>query len=755
MAGGVASPPMTDLGRLGRYTLLRRLAAGGMGEVYLGEVQGAANFTRRVAIKRILPHLARNEDFVSKFIDEAHLMVQLHHGNIVPVQELNDEDGELYIVMEYLPGRDLKAIIRRLKRERQTMAPDLAVWLCSELCAGLDYAHHKVDADGRCLDIVHRDVSPSNVVLGAGGEIKLLDFGIARARGGLHQSISGTLQGKFVYMSPEQADGRPVGPRADIFSAGLILYELLTGTRPFDAASETQTLRLARECKIKPPSAVCPQLPEAIDALVMRALEPQADRRWSTAGEFRRALLSALSAWGSATDARTLAALLRSLFPEGVVPSDSPQAPMSVDEALNMQLGALTPSVGALTRTVTQTGPSSARRPISTSVPGGYARRATDPGGPNTPTVAPTLSTTHPPTSTTGRKRLIFLGLAIGVIATAAVLLFSQSRGGQTVPVEPIIVPAGLSGVVLTRGPNGPQFDSGERFPVGQQMEICATADDRIGTCKTFTTHPGRNPVLPELLPVPKLVPTASPAVPFRLTANGRGLPPPYRLNDYRATTVCIKIPDPDLEPEIRCHTVTADKSTGRATLDFVVVPSEAARARVDAPPEHPLGPDAAVQNPTADASTKRRRPRVTTSVRLEMDPASTSVRCSAALKGRNLSTAKTVKCRFEAKGRWPVSRTFAKGETGLRKVALRRPGTLSGRLNPPSARLRLDGTLIPSGRMNARAVDPAVSHVVTGEFEGTRKRVRLKVAPGGKATFFIDLVKGACTIDSQETACE
>jgi hypothetical protein len=176
---------------LGRYALKRRLAAGGMGEVYLGEVQGAANFTKQVAIKRILPHLAANEAFVAKFIDEANVTVQLHHGNIVPVLELTDEGGELFIVMEYLPGRDLKAVLHRLKAQRRTFPVDLALFVAGEICDGLDYAHRRTGSDGHPLHIVHRDVSPSNVMLGAAGEVKLVDFGIARARGSLHQSISG------------------------------------------------------------------------------------------------------------------------------------------------------------------------------------------------------------------------------------------------------------------------------------------------------------------------------------------------------------------------------------------------------------------------------------------------------------------------------------------------------------------------------------------------------------------------------------
>ncbi len=328
----------TPTDRLGRYRLIRRLAAGGMGEVYLAEVEGAANFTKRVAIKRILPHLAEDSGFVRKFIDEAHLMVQLHHGNIVPVLELADDGGELYIVMEYLPGRDLKTVIRRQRADRAQMPVDLAVWLVGEVLAGLDYAHRKRGPDGELLGVVHRDVSPSNVCLGAGGEVKLVDFGIARARGGLHQSISGTLQGKFVYMSPEQADGRAVDARSDVFSAGLVLYELLTDSRPFEGDTETETLRRVRQCVVEPPSTLRAEVSPALDAIVMKALAADPDDRYATAAEMRRALAHHLAVSGSEADAESLSHHLAAIFVEGVVPKAEP-APRSFDDALLMQLG--------------------------------------------------------------------------------------------------------------------------------------------------------------------------------------------------------------------------------------------------------------------------------------------------------------------------------------------------------------------------------------------------------------------------------
>ena len=336
--------------QIGRYRLIRRLASGGMGEVYLGEVAGAANFTKQVAIKRILPHLAQDKDFVERFIDEANVMVQLHHGNIVPVLELSDEGGQLFIVMEYVPGRDLKHVIRSLRASKKRMPMDLAVWLVRQVLAGLDYAHRKTDDSGHPMKIVHRDVSPGNVMLGAGGAVKLVDFGIARARGRLQNSVSGTLQGKFVYMSPEQAEGLKVEATSDIFSSGLVLYELICGKRPFDGESETDTLRKVRECQVLPPHQVNPDVPIELSKIVMKALERQPEQRFVSAEAMAQSLRNFLVHQSSDAGASRLSEFLVDLYPDGVIPQEE-YTPASVDDALNLQLDAFTPSIQSFEQT--------------------------------------------------------------------------------------------------------------------------------------------------------------------------------------------------------------------------------------------------------------------------------------------------------------------------------------------------------------------------------------------------------------------
>jgi eukaryotic-like serine/threonine-protein kinase len=182
--------------QLGRYELVRRIAVGGMGEIYLARMRGAAGFEKRVIIKTILPHLAEEEEFVEKFLDEGRIVVQLTHGNIVPVFDMGQQDGEYFIAMEYLPGRDLREIIKRLQVDRARMPVGLAVLVVMEVCKGLAYAHRKLDQQGAPLGLVHRDVSPSNILVSREGDVRIIDFGIARATGRSQRTASGRIQGR-------------------------------------------------------------------------------------------------------------------------------------------------------------------------------------------------------------------------------------------------------------------------------------------------------------------------------------------------------------------------------------------------------------------------------------------------------------------------------------------------------------------------------------------------------------------------------
>ena len=284
----------------GPYTLLKRIAVGGMGEIFLAQaeetsINGHSNTNHTVVLKRILPHLLSERQFIDRFVDEAHLMTQLQHRNILPVYELRHDQWGLYMVMEYLESHDLRSINRYLNQTEERWPPLFAVWVIKELCEGLAYAHQKKDLDGHDLALIHRDVSPSNILIGMQGEVKIIDFGVARAQGLIHQSVSGSLQGKLAYMSPEQARSEEIDQRSDIYSVGLTLYEMLAGIRLREGHSEAETLSLAQESRDLYLEDVWPEGDYALCELVNQSLKSDPNERFTRAGDFAQALEDWLS----------------------------------------------------------------------------------------------------------------------------------------------------------------------------------------------------------------------------------------------------------------------------------------------------------------------------------------------------------------------------------------------------------------------------------------------------------------------------
>ena len=346
-----AVTPIDTPQQLGRYELIRRLAEGGMGEIYLARLKGAANFEKRVVIKKILPHLAQQPEFVQKFVDEANILVQLTHGNIVPVFEMADEDGELYMAMEYIPGQDLRSMLRLMEADGARLSIAACIYIVVEVCKGLSYAHQKRDDDRRPLGIIHRDISPSNILLSCTGEVKIVDFGIAKASVRRTESVTGRLQGKFCYMSPEQARGAELDARSDIFSLGVVLYEMLTGVRPFEGLNDLDTLEKVREAKLILPGERRPEIPATLDAIVARALSRDPERRFTSADSLLAALIGVLMELGVPVTATRLVEELGEWLEQDLPPSKA--AGFRLDEALALEAdlllsggpGARTPSI--------------------------------------------------------------------------------------------------------------------------------------------------------------------------------------------------------------------------------------------------------------------------------------------------------------------------------------------------------------------------------------------------------------------------
>jgi serine/threonine-protein kinase len=266
--------------QFGRYRLEKLLNRGGMGEIYLALTEGPGGFKKRVVIKKLMSHLAQDEDFITRFIDEANIVVHLTHGNIVPVFDMGEVDGEYFIAMEYIPGRDLRDVLRRYRKSERLPSLSIGAYLLRETARGLSYAHNKTDESGISLGIIHRDISPSNILVSREGIVKLTDFGIAKAMSRLGRSITGRLQGKFCYMSPEQASGQSVDHLSDVFSLGAVSYELFTGIRPFERETDLATLECVKSAKFDPPSLHRPELPQSINDAICRALAKDPSERF-------------------------------------------------------------------------------------------------------------------------------------------------------------------------------------------------------------------------------------------------------------------------------------------------------------------------------------------------------------------------------------------------------------------------------------------------------------------------------------------
>jgi len=276
--------------RYGPFEVLERLGVGGMATVHRAIERGIEGFEREVALKRLLPHLAEDEAFLRLFVREAKLASILQHGNIVQLYELGRVGPSYFISMEYIAGRDLRAAIRQARRV--VGPPPLAITLAivAELLDALDYAHNRRDEAGEPLGIVHRDISPSNLLIGETGHLKVIDFGVAKATQGQLQSQTGGLKGKLSYMPPEMLAGRPLDGRSDLFSASIIAHELLTTTALFTGDSEFQTMDRVQHMTPEPPSARNPECTPEVDAIVLKGLAKEPDERWSSAAEMRAAV---------------------------------------------------------------------------------------------------------------------------------------------------------------------------------------------------------------------------------------------------------------------------------------------------------------------------------------------------------------------------------------------------------------------------------------------------------------------------------
>ncbi|NVB81342.1 MAG: serine/threonine protein kinase [Kofleriaceae bacterium] len=287
MGGKAVDQPRTEATRLGSYEIVRKLARGGMAELFLARTVGPEGFEKLVVLKKILPKHADNPRFVRLFLDEAKLVATLDHPGIAHVYDMGKVDAHYFFTMEYVHGQDVRTTLRRTSRMDRKFPIDHAVQIARDVAAALHYAHERRRPDNTLLDVVHRDVSPSNILISYDGAVKLVDFGVAKAATSTVKTRTGTLKGKISYMSPEQAKGSPLDRRSDIFSLGIVLWEMVTTSRLFRSENDLATIQMIINSSAQPPSQINPQVSPELERIVLKALANNIDERYQTAEQLQ------------------------------------------------------------------------------------------------------------------------------------------------------------------------------------------------------------------------------------------------------------------------------------------------------------------------------------------------------------------------------------------------------------------------------------------------------------------------------------
>ena len=348
----MAEPPnvphaLPSLSEAGKYVVGERLATGGMAEIYKGWLRGSEGFRRAVVIKKMLPRLSGDPRFVRMFIEEARLASRLVHTNIVQVLDFGISANEHFIVLEFVDGPNLNELILKCRQAGIKRLPlNIVIYIIGEVLKGLDHAHRLVDARGASLGCVHRDVTPSNVLLSRDGQAKVSDFGVARAADRSNWTAPGQIKGKLHYLSPEQVRGDPVDPRADLFSVGVLLHELLTGRRLFGGETPMQVMEATLSGPVPPPSTRAHDVPAELDAVALRALERDPERRFPDAETFLQAMVQASAPHFGPGRARDLVQLLDRVYGPPAVVSGDPLAALLESASSTLRLEPTLPAEG-------------------------------------------------------------------------------------------------------------------------------------------------------------------------------------------------------------------------------------------------------------------------------------------------------------------------------------------------------------------------------------------------------------------------
>jgi serine/threonine protein kinase len=326
------------MARATRYHVVSKIARGGMAEIFLALQRGEQGFQKPVVLKRILPALAEDQKFVRMFVDEAHIASTLNHSNLVQVLDLGKSGDQYFLVLEFVDGWSLEQIRRRALQAKLKLPIPLALTIVGALCRGLAYVHTR-ERNGRPLGIVHRDVTPQNVLISQQGEVKLADFGIAKAVGKSEKSATGIIKGKFAYMSPEQSEARPLDGRSDLFSVGTVLYLLVTGRKPFDGATDADVIMQVRRARPEKPSTLVRDLNPDVERLINRALRGDPGKRWQSAEQMADKIDAILVKLGQPSGPAPLKRWLETLTARDGIKPPVPDAAAVSDPSVAVDLG--------------------------------------------------------------------------------------------------------------------------------------------------------------------------------------------------------------------------------------------------------------------------------------------------------------------------------------------------------------------------------------------------------------------------------
>jgi serine/threonine protein kinase len=459
-----------------RYRVLRKIAHGGMAEIFLALQTGAEGFQKPVVLKRILPAFAADPHFVRMLVDEAHIASSLSHSHLVQVLDLGKAGGQFFLVLEFVDGWSLEQVRRRAQKARLKFPMPLTLHIVASLCRALSYVHRRT-RDGRPLGIVHRDVSPQNVLLGREGEVKLADFGIAKAIGRREKSATGIIKGKFAYMSPEQSIGGALDARSDLFSVGTLLYILTTGRKPFDAPTDLEVLMQVRRARFEKPSAFLKEFNPEVERFIARALRADRSRRWQSAEQMADRLDAILVKLGQPSGPAALKRWLDALSardgvkPPGDLREVAPEPGVGTIELETGDLEVHDSSSGEISIAPARAARAGEPAPSMRTSPGGES---------SSPSLSPSASMSSPspspspsPSSSSSSRQSSpsYLSLSIATAEVGSPTAPGDERSPSPSPVRvPVIFPAPLHAPLESTTRRVPLFILGE--PVTSPSEL-------------------------------------------------------------------------------------------------------------------------------------------------------------------------------------------------------------------------------------------------------------------------------------------